>query len=51
MSIHLLGCKLCLHLKRIWDGKNYRLTFAIRTPNQDVRIRLLPPGVRITRLS
>lgn len=50
MSIHLFGCRLCLHLKRIWDGKNYRPTFAVRTRHLDLRIRLLPPGARITRL-
>lgn len=50
MSVHLFGHRLCLHLKRVWDGHDYRLTFVVRTLVRDIRLRILPPGIRSKRL-
>jgi hypothetical protein len=49
MSLHLFGCRLCLHIKRIWDGEEYRPTFVARTRKAELRIRLWAPRVSTRR--
>lgn len=49
MSLHLFACRLCLHIKRIWDCEEYRPTFVVRIRKAGLRIRLWPPRVSSRR--
>lgn len=50
MSLHLFGHRLCLHLRRIWDVEDYRPTFVARTTFGEIRLRIAPLRLRVSRL-